>query len=55
MVIKTDVEISTNLHVFSTPEYKKIVSGLPSICLYLRMCPSLTPEQLDVSDSYLAF
>jgi hypothetical protein len=37
IVEKIDLEISTCLHVFSTPECAKILSGLLSVCLSVCM------------------
>jgi hypothetical protein len=37
----------TDLHAFSTPEYEKVVLGMPSVCMYVCMCLSLAPERQD--------
>jgi hypothetical protein len=38
---KTDLEILTDLHIFSPLEYKYVVSGVLALCLYV-----WAPEQL---------
>jgi hypothetical protein len=47
--VKVSVEIWTGLHVLSTPEYSKVVLGMPSTCL------SMVPERIDGFYSYSAF
>jgi hypothetical protein len=43
------LEFLTNLNVFSSPQYEKVVFGMQSVCVYeyMYMFPSLVPEPLD--------
>jgi hypothetical protein len=43
---KIDPVTLMDLYVVTAPEYKKIVSGVSSVCTYLCMCLSLVPEWL---------
>jgi hypothetical protein len=42
-----DIEMLTDLQVFSTPEYENLVFGLTSVCMYV-----CAPERLDELYSY---
>jgi hypothetical protein len=43
---KMDPVTLMDLCVVTAPEYKKIVSGVPSVCTFVCMCLSLVPEWL---------
>jgi hypothetical protein len=40
--------ILQNLHVFSAPENEKVVFGMLSVCMYVRMCTSLALEPFHI-------
>jgi hypothetical protein len=40
--LSRDLDGSTSLEL---PEYEKVAFNIPSVCLYVRMCTSLEPEQ----------
>jgi hypothetical protein len=48
-----------DLHVFSIPEYERVVYGMPFVCVSLYVCmyasSSLAPEHLDGFYSYSVF
>jgi hypothetical protein len=57
MVKTLDLENLRNVHVFSTPEYKKVVFGMLSASVYLDvwMHGSLARKRLDEFYSYSIF
>jgi hypothetical protein len=44
---KTATEILADVHIFDTPEYKRLTFGILSACLYVCLCTSLAPLWLD--------
>jgi hypothetical protein len=44
---KINLDILTDFQVLSPPEYEKVVSGIPSTCLYICMYASLASERVD--------